>query len=120
MCCFGVRVLILLFIVAMSYLLNAAQPQIPVLFWYAGLINIFSIFAMGVDKYQATRDRARIPEPLFTTLSIVGGVYGIWFGAWAFRHKNRKASFVLIHAAIATIWLILIILANSYGFFNVA
>ena len=118
MCCFGVRVLLLLFIVAMSYLLNAAQPQIPVLAWYGGLITIFSIMAMGIDKYQALRDRSRIPEALFTTLSIVGGVYGIWFGAWAFRHKNRKASFVLTHAAIAAIWLALIILANYYGIFN--
>jgi len=115
---FGVWVLLLLFIVAMSYLLNASQPQIPVLAWCSGLITIFSIIAMGIDKYQALRDRSRTPEVLFTTLNIVGGVYRIWFDAWAFHHKNRKVSFVLTHVAIAAIWLALIILANNYGIFN--
>ena len=120
MCCFGIRILILIFIVGMSYLLNAAQPQIPVLAWYAGLINIFTIILMGVDKYQTKRDKKPIPELLLTTMSIVGGVYGIWFGAWAFGHKNRDATFVLTHGIIAAIWLILIILANHYGILNAA
>jgi uncharacterized membrane protein YsdA (DUF1294 family) len=120
MCCFGVRVLLLLFIVGLSYLLNSAFEHIPVLVWYGALINIFSIFAMGVDKFQASRDKKRIPKVLFTTLSIVGGVYGIWLASWAFKHKNREVSFVLTHGVIAAIWLIVIILASRYGFFHAA
>lgn len=70
---------------------------------------------MGVDKYNSTKDHPRIPEVLFSSLSLAGGVYGVWFGMWAFKHKYKDARFVLIHGFISFLWLLGILLFWKYG-----
>lgn len=105
----------LLVIVGVSFFLNFSFPFLPVLGWYIVLVTIFSFLLIGVDKYYTLKKRNTIPEVLFASLSLVGGVYGIWFGAWIFKHKHKEMKFVLTHGLIAFLWLLAIMLFWKYG-----
>ncbi|NLC27810.1 MAG: DUF1294 domain-containing protein [Campylobacteraceae bacterium] len=115
LCCFGLRVFLLLSIVGLSFLLSFYFPFFPALGWYGALITNFSFLLMGIDKYLAIKERKRIPEVLFASISLVGGVYGVWFGMWVFKHKFKDANFVLTHGFIAFLWLLGIMLFWKYG-----
>ncbi len=77
-------------------------------FNYLLLINIAGFLMMGFDKLQAAKGGWRTPEKTFFTISLIGGVFGVISGMFAFRHKTRKASFQL------PIFLILILCFNPH------
>ena len=60
------------------------------------LINIISFIFVWVDKRKAERDKWRIPESRLFTLAFLGGIFGHIWAMRRFRHKTRKASFLLV------------------------
>lgn len=67
---------------------------------YLVVINLVTFWAMFSDKRKAEKARRRIPErTLFMLVTIGGGIGGI-AGMYVFRHKTKKARFVVGFPAI--------------------
>ena len=63
--------------------------------FYLICINIIAFLAMFIDKMKAKKGKRRIPEKtLFILVALGGGVGGI-AGMYTFRHKTKKARFVV-------------------------
>lgn len=78
----------------------AARSHTPlVVYLLAVNLAAFSLFA--ADKRQARRDGTRIPEAVLLGTGLLGGAPGGMLAMQLFRHKTKKASFVLWHAAHA-------------------
>ena len=64
---------------------------------YLVVINLVTFLAMFSDKRKAEKARRRIPErTLFMLVAIGGGIAGMY----VFRHKTKKARFVVGFPAI--------------------
>ena len=58
-------------------------------------INVIAFLAMFIDKRKAKKGTRRIPEKtLFSLVALGGGIGGI-AGMYTFRHKTKKARFVI-------------------------
>jgi uncharacterized membrane protein YsdA (DUF1294 family) len=79
---------------------------------YLILINLISLFVMGLDKYRAKHRMWRIPERTLFLLAIVGGSVGSILGMYFFRHKTKHAKFVF---GFWTIFLIQCVLYFYYS-----
>jgi len=66
---------------------------------YAAM-SVATLIAYGVDKSSARGGRRRIPERTLHVLALLGGWPGALMAMTIFRHKRRKASFVVV------VWLI--------------
>ena len=67
------------------------------------LAGISGIFAMGLDKLLAVMGWDRISERTLHIIALLGGFWGIIFGAFLFNHKTSKREFwppVLFAAAL--------------------
>ena len=67
------------------------------------LPGIAGIAAMGVDKLLAVMGWDRISERTLHIIALLGGFWGIIFGAFLFHHKTSKPEFwppVLFAAAL--------------------
>jgi uncharacterized membrane protein YsdA (DUF1294 family) len=67
--------------------------------WYVAWVAGFSLVAVWFywsDKRRAVAGRERIPELVLHGLALIGGFPGAWFGRYAFRHKTRKVSFLIV------------------------
>lgn len=62
-------------------------------------MSVLTFFVYRADKRQAQSERWRVPEVRLHLLSLLGGWPGALVGMWAFRHKTRKASFLLVFSA---------------------
>ena len=78
--------------------------------FYLLLINLFSLFVMGLDKRKAIKKQYRISELSFFLLASIGGSLGIILGMLLFHHKTKKVQFVLGIPLIILIQLIIIII----------
>ena len=78
--------------------------------FYLLLINLFSLFVMGLDKRKAIKKQYRISELSFFLLAIIGGSLGIILGMLLFHHKTKQVQFVLGIPLIILIQLIIIII----------
>lgn len=59
------------------------------------LVNIFSFFLYGLDKYKAKKEKWRIREStllFFSFLGIIGGLSGMS----VFHHKTKKKKFRIL------------------------
>ena len=81
-----------------------------VLAWVA-LLSLAAFVAAGWDKAAARRGRKRVRESTLLGLALAGGSPGLALGMLAFRHKTRKAGFLLafggivaLHLALAWAW----------------
>jgi uncharacterized membrane protein YsdA (DUF1294 family) len=71
--------------------------------WYAlaaylGLVAVTSLAsfaAFGFDKRRATTGGRRVPERTLLVLALLGGWPGAILAQRRFRHKTRKASFLI-------------------------
>ena len=63
--------------------------------WLAGW-SIVAVWFYWTDKRRAIAGRERIPERVLHGLALIGGFPGAWFGRYAFRHKTRKVSFLIV------------------------
>ena len=57
------------------------------------LAGISGIFAMGLDKLLAVIGWDRISERTLHIIALLGGFWGIIFGAFLFHHKTSKREF---------------------------
>ena len=63
------------------------------LIFYLVIINVFTFFLYGVDKWKAQRSRWRIPESVLLGLAAIGGSVGAWLGMCVWCHKTQHAKF---------------------------
>lgn len=76
------------------------------------LLNLYTYFAFGYDKWLARKNKRRTPESRLLLLCLIGGTPGGLIAMRVFRHKNRKRSFrirvfsivALQIALLITIW----------------
>lgn len=66
-----------------------------ILMWYLIIINVAAWIAYGLDKWKAKAGKWRIPERTLLILALIGGSLGALAGMMMFRHKTRKAKFVV-------------------------
>jgi uncharacterized membrane protein YsdA (DUF1294 family) len=63
--------------------------------------SVVTFVAYGVDKRRAGRGGWRISERTLHGLELIGGWPGALAGQAVFRHKRRKAGFMVVFAGIA-------------------
>jgi uncharacterized membrane protein YsdA (DUF1294 family) len=61
---------------------------------YYSILTLLGFLLTGMDKLAALSNAWRTSERSFYTLALCGGGVGILLGAFAFRHKTRKPSFL--------------------------
>jgi len=71
-------------------------------------LNLTTFILMGTDKAAAAHSQQRIPEKIFYTLSIAGGVWGTILGITTFHHKTKKPEFYIPIGLIALLHLALL------------
>ncbi|MFA7298350.1 MAG: DUF1294 domain-containing protein [Candidatus Absconditabacterales bacterium] len=76
---------------------------------YFLLINLFTFFVRGVDKYKASAHKRRISEKNLLRFTGFGGRLGAVLGMQAFRHKTTKGNFLTKFWLIAGVWIIVTI-----------
>ena len=74
-----------------------------VFFFYYVIINIVSLFIMGIDKWKAKNHRWRIPERVLFLSALLGGSVGSNLGMQLFRHKTKHMQFVIGMPAICIV-----------------
>ncbi len=62
---------------------------------YLIMVNCIGFFSMFLDKRYARMNQYRISERTLFSVSLIGGVIGILFGMYYFRHKTKKMKFVI-------------------------
>lgn len=60
-----------------------------------GALCLVGFAAMGIDKRAARRAHARVPERTLLLVAALGGSPGIATGILVWRHKTRKAGFLV-------------------------
>jgi uncharacterized membrane protein YsdA (DUF1294 family) len=58
-------------------------------------VNVISLVAFGVDKFNSMKRGYRIPESRLLLLSFFGP-FGALAGMLFFRHKTRKIKFLIV------------------------
>jgi uncharacterized membrane protein YsdA (DUF1294 family) len=62
---------------------------------WVGLASLVALGLAGLDKGRARRGGGRIRERTLLLAALAGGSPGLALGMLLFRHKTRKARFVL-------------------------
>lgn len=92
-----------------------------VLLLYFLIINIAVFILAGYDKYQARKNKQRIPENTLFLLEGIGGTLGLLLAMLLFRHKTSKSSFILKFSAIVFIQILITVLMfiNNVNIFTI-
>lgn len=67
-----------------------------ILTYYLLIINFLTWVVYGLDKGRAKSRKWRISERTLLVLAAVGGSAGALVGMLLFRHKTKKAKFVIL------------------------
>ena len=76
---------------------------------YLIFINILLFILMGIDKYNAIKNKIRIPENVLLSLSLIGGSIGGILGMFIFHHKTKKLKFKILFPLFLLINILIII-----------
>lgn len=57
------------------------------------IANIIAFIIYAIDKWQATRNKWRIPELILLLLAFLGGAFGALCAMILFQHKTQKIVF---------------------------
>ncbi len=71
---------------------------------YFLIINVLAFFLCMIDKKNAIKQQARIPEKVLLGISLIGGSFGMTIGMHLFHHKTKKLKFKLVYI-FDIIWL---------------
>ena len=63
--------------------------------YYLLIVNLVTWILYGIDKRKAIKGAWRIPEKTLILSAVIGGSVGALAGMMMFRHKTRKAKFVV-------------------------
>jgi len=63
--------------------------------YYLLIVNLVTWVLYGVDKRKAIKGAWRIPEKTLILSAVIGGSVGALAGMMMFRHKTRKAKFMI-------------------------
>ena len=63
------------------------------LIYYLLAVNVLTFVVFGLDKWNARRERWRVPEATLLGLAALGGSVGAWLAMQLFRHKTQKKKF---------------------------
>ncbi|WP_225585488.1 DUF1294 domain-containing protein [Flavobacterium sp. MDT1-60] len=74
---------------------------------------MFVFILAGYDKYQARKNKRRIPENTLFFFEVIGGTIGLLTAMLFFRHKTSKTSFIVKFSLIFLIQLVLVYLKLS-------
>jgi uncharacterized membrane protein YsdA (DUF1294 family) len=81
--------------------------------------SLVTFVAFGVDKRRATRNERRIPERTLHGLELAFGWPGALAGMLVFRHKTRKARYLVVTTFVVVVHLALfgaaLTFAHSHG-----
>jgi uncharacterized membrane protein YsdA (DUF1294 family) len=69
--------------------------QVPIPLVFLVILNTISLLFFGVDKLKSVRGSWRIPELRLLLVALLGP-FGAYAGMLLFRHKTRKAKFLLV------------------------
>ncbi|MBP4139477.1 DUF1294 domain-containing protein [Flavobacterium geliluteum] len=81
-----------------------------ILLLYFFIVNSFIFIIAGYDKYQARKNKRRIPENTLFFFEAIGGTLGLLLAMLFFRHKTSKTSFIVKFTLILLIQLLVIYL----------
>lgn len=73
---------------------------IPAIVIYA-VVGLVTFAVYGWDKRAAIKDRRRTPEKTLHLLALCGGIVGALAGQQIFKHKRRKAGFMVVTWGVA-------------------
>jgi uncharacterized membrane protein YsdA (DUF1294 family) len=66
-------------------------------------LNLLAFALVGLDKRRAQRRQWRISERALLGAALVSGTVGAWLGVLVFRHKTRKAAFLVLLALASVV-----------------
>ena len=67
--------------------------MLSILLIYLAIINVFTFFVYGIDKWKAKRAKWRIPESTLLGMAALGGSIGAWLGMKTWHHKTLHKKF---------------------------
>jgi len=77
--------------------------------FYLIIVNITAFAVYGADKSKAIRHDWRISERTLLLIALCGGAAGALLAMILFRHKIKKARFVLMVPAMLAMWILLVL-----------
>ncbi|MDU6826842.1 MULTISPECIES: L-arabinose ABC transporter [Campylobacter] len=104
MCCFGVRVFLLMFITALSFILHRFYPVFPVIGYYLALANLLAFIMFGL--FFSGLLPSFVKPGAVHYFSLIGGVLGAFLSMLFFRRLGRD-KFNTIELCIFLFWLFL-------------
>jgi uncharacterized membrane protein YsdA (DUF1294 family) len=72
------------------------RTTIAIYFINVLVLSIVSFVIYGLDKERAIKGDRRVPEGTLQLLAFLGGWPGAFLGQRQFRHKTKKASFLIV------------------------
>lgn len=82
-----------------------------ILMYYLIAVNVITWIIYGLDKWKARNGKQRIPEHTLLLFTAAGGSAGAIAGMLMFRHKTRKAKFVVTVPVLLVVHCVLVGLA---------
>lgn len=81
-------------------------------YYYLIIINLFTFFFYGVDKFKAQKNKWRIPESRLLFFAAAGGSVGAYIGMHVWHHKTKHAIFRIGIPVIFLVQLLILFLLS--------